>query len=383
MKSFDIAIVGGGLAGLTAGILAAKSGWRVVLIEKKSYPFHKVCGEYISLESEKILLHLGLPMQDWHLPRIEKFTLTATSGNRFDAKLPLGGIGISRFTLDNFLKGQLVAAGGVVLSPAKTTAIHRKSSDFQLETTDHSFPLISARAVLGSFGRNKPQFIPDSNSAEKSQTHLGVKFHVQADLPKDTIGLHHFPGGYCGISAVEDNLFCMCYLLKADFSKQMKGNLDVIEAELLGKNPFLKRYLSDFEKVTERVSTAGVFFAARPIVDDGLMFLGDAAGMIPPLAGNGMSMAIHSAVMAFGNVQQFLTGNKTLDQSCTQYELDWNKQFYHRLRSARVLQKVMEQPWMTESVLQGFQWFPMLFQSVSRATHGIQIPVPQSLKPRF
>ena len=57
---FDVAIVGGGLAGLSLSILLAKAGYKVILFEKEKYPFHKVCGEYISLESWNFIERLGI-----------------------------------------------------------------------------------------------------------------------------------------------------------------------------------------------------------------------------------------------------------------------------------------------------------------------------------
>ncbi len=55
IKSYDVAIIGGGLAGLNLSIQLARSGHSVVLFEKETYPFHKVCGEYISMESWNFL----------------------------------------------------------------------------------------------------------------------------------------------------------------------------------------------------------------------------------------------------------------------------------------------------------------------------------------
>jgi flavin-dependent dehydrogenase len=65
---YDIAITGGGLAGLTLSVQCADAGYRVLLIEKEQYPFHKVCGEYISNESTGFLERLGLPLRDLKLP---------------------------------------------------------------------------------------------------------------------------------------------------------------------------------------------------------------------------------------------------------------------------------------------------------------------------
>ena len=68
---YDVAIVGGGLAGLALSIQLAKQGHRVIVFEKEEYPFHKVCGEYISSESWDFLISLGLDLQQMNLPIIK------------------------------------------------------------------------------------------------------------------------------------------------------------------------------------------------------------------------------------------------------------------------------------------------------------------------
>ena len=54
-QPYDVAIIGGGLAGLSLAIQCASQNVSVVLFEKETYPYHKVCGEYISLESQPFL----------------------------------------------------------------------------------------------------------------------------------------------------------------------------------------------------------------------------------------------------------------------------------------------------------------------------------------
>ena len=77
---YDVVIIGGGLAGLTLAITLAKEGRTIALIEKESYPFHKVCGEYISLESWDFLLRCGVPLQELNLPIIKQLKITAPNG---------------------------------------------------------------------------------------------------------------------------------------------------------------------------------------------------------------------------------------------------------------------------------------------------------------
>src|SRR4051812_41024591 len=99
----DILIIGGGLAGLTAALHLQKAGLNVVLIEKNAYPNHKVCGEYISNEVLPYLKWLGVDVESLNPTHINKLHLTTQSGKSTYATLPLGGFGISRYTLDNYL----------------------------------------------------------------------------------------------------------------------------------------------------------------------------------------------------------------------------------------------------------------------------------------
>ena len=227
----DVSILGGGLAGLAAGIMARRAGLSVVLIEKKEYPFHKVCGEYISKEAVPLLEWLGVPVSQWQLPDISKFGLSHPSGLYFQSRLPLGGIGLSRFTLDQFLKNQLEKEGGLVLEGTKATGFQKTDSEFLVTSSHPLHQQIRSRICFGSFGRNIPHFA-DSINKEKTRAYFGVKFHLKGDFPKDKIELHHFPEGYCGISAIEDEKLCMCYLLGAEAVARFKGNFSGIESHL-------------------------------------------------------------------------------------------------------------------------------------------------------
>src|SRR5947207_7667295 len=102
-KLYDVAIIGGGLAGLALAIQCAKAGYETILFEKEKYPFHKVCGEYISLESWDFMEELGLPLSEMNLPIIRKLIISAPNGKTLEHMLPLGGFGISRYKLDAML----------------------------------------------------------------------------------------------------------------------------------------------------------------------------------------------------------------------------------------------------------------------------------------
>ena len=100
---YHVAIIGGGLAGLSLSIDLRKRGYDVVVIEKGNYPRQKVCGEYISCESHTYLQSICPALKKLQLPFINHFKLSSTGNTIFRTKLDLGGFGISRYLLDSKL----------------------------------------------------------------------------------------------------------------------------------------------------------------------------------------------------------------------------------------------------------------------------------------
>ena len=77
----DIAIIGGGLAGLINAILLRRAGLSVILFEKNQYPFHRVCGEYISNEVIPFLENHALFPTHLMPSAINQLVISSTGGN--------------------------------------------------------------------------------------------------------------------------------------------------------------------------------------------------------------------------------------------------------------------------------------------------------------
>src|SRR3954468_21194592 len=133
-SEYDIGIIGGGLAGLSLAVLAVDAGYSVALFEKEEYPFHKVCGEYISLESYDFLQRLGLPLQDWNLPVIKKLQVSDMNGRLYNFPLDLGGFGVSRYCIDNALCELAKQKGVAVFTNEKVNEVSFEGEHHIIQT---------------------------------------------------------------------------------------------------------------------------------------------------------------------------------------------------------------------------------------------------------
>jgi menaquinone-9 beta-reductase len=360
---YDCAIIGGGLAGLCLSIQLARLGHKVVLFEKNKYPFHKVCGEYVSNESFGFLLRLGVKLDEWDLPQINRLYISSEKGFLFTARLDLGGFGISRYKLDNELVLLAKENGVNVLDDTKVTDI----KDGAVHTNKGNF---GAKICVGAFGKANPVFAREENVGASG--YIGVKYHVKADLPSDQIGLHNFNGGYCGISKVENDTWCLCYMSHSSTLKECGNSIREMERKVLRKNPHLERLFSTSEFIfPEPVTVSNIRFNARRTYDDRLIYVGDAAGCISPLTGNGMSMSGYSSFILSGLLHQYIGDSITREEMVTAYGSSWNGRFLGRIRRGKQLQYLFGSRHLSDLALRVLNPFEKVKRKLIRSTHGI------------
>jgi menaquinone-9 beta-reductase len=355
--TYDVAITGGGLGGLSLSILLAKAGHNVVLIEKENYPFHRVCGEYISFESWNFLEGLGYPLSDMELTHIKNLVVSAPNGKIITHSLPLGGFGISRFKIDAELADLARKNGVTILEGIKVNDIQFAGELFMLQTTAGN---IQAKVAVGCFGKRS-----------KLNNYIGVKYHIRTDFPADTIALHNFNNGYCGISRVENGAYCLCYLTTASNLKRAENNIPLMEQTVLYKNPHLEKIFTTAEFLwKDPVSIAQISFERKSLVENHILMAGDAAGMITPLCGNGMSMAMHSSKVLAALITRYLHQSITRAQLEKEYSRAWNFLFKSRLQTGRLIQQMFGKPVLTNLFLQTLKPFPKIVTYLIRQTHG-------------
>ena len=369
---FDVIVIGGGLAGLTAALHLAQAGHQVLVFEKQPYPHHKVCGEYVSNEIVPYLERLGVSMNVPETVTIDTLQLTTVSGKCLETELPLGGKGISRFAFDDKIYKKALTKG---VRFEFENVSHIKFEDIVFEVFTDKNIIFTSTVVIGAYGKrsgldrtlNRP-FI-----REKSAW-MAVKAHYEySNFPENKVALHNFRGGYGGLSKTETGAVNFCYLVTYE-SFQKEKNINDFNTNVISKNPFLNEFLRNAIPLFERPLTiAQISFDTKKNVEGHILMCGDTAGLIHPLCGNGMAMAIHSAKIASELVSVFLKGNQSRRERTeleTNYQKQWNKAFKRRLWTGRQLQRLLLNQSMSNRALSAVITAPGLVKRLIKKTHG-------------
>ena len=363
-----IVIIGGGLAGLISSIQLIRAGIPCTVIEKKSYPLHRVCGEYVSNEALPFLKASGLYPEDLKLPQVKFLEFSSVGGRVARLPLDLGGFGVSRYFFDDFLYRIAKAEGVNFQLNTEVSAIDFDGDQFEIEAGSQK---IIADIAIGSFGkRSKLDVQQNRNFIRKRSPWVGVKYHVYSDHQADLISLHHFPGGYCGVCNVEEGITNLCYLTHRE-NLRSSGNIQRMETNILFKNPLIERIFTNASFILKKPEVINeISFETKDPVENHILMAGDAAGMITPVCGNGMAIAIHSGKMLSELVIGFC-GNRidrlTLEH---RYRHAWTSAFSTRLWFGRSLQRFFGHSGFSALAVNLARLSPPMAGILVRKSHG-------------
>jgi menaquinone-9 beta-reductase len=376
----DAAVIGGGPAGCSAALYLAQRGLRVVLFESQTYPHDKLCGEFLSPECAGTLAQLGV----WDalaaaapVP-IRSVQITSPDGRGWQGRLPGTGLCLSRKVLDAVLAERAQQAGVELREATTVTGLSGSlDSGFDLSARSRGrTSAFSARAVIGAHGRRGPLDRALKRSfLEQQHPFVAVKAHFHGPAIPGSIQLHTFPGGYCGLSEIEGEARIACLLVREDVFQSAAGKgpggVDTFIAWMQTQNPALKAWFSQAERIHERwIAIAQIPFGAKPLLDGDVIMAGDAAGLIPPLAGNGISMALDGGRLAAEHLSQYLSGHTSARDLRRALPTAWRKQFGPRMRLGLRLQPLMLDPRAASLTLRVLNIFPWLGQMLVNNTRG-------------
>lgn len=340
-----ITIVGGGLAGLTLGLLLRRKNVPVKLYEAGSYPRHRVCGEYLSGRALSIIDSLGLRTPLKVLGAVESRDVVVARGTSAlpHHQLPQPALCVSRYAFDQLLVEELSRAGGAV------------------ETRTRA-PAEPSEGIVLATGRQP-------STKQEGWRWFGLKAHARGVTLDAGLEMHLSPHGYVGLCRIEDQQVNVCGLFRSrhpipDLAASWKRWLGGEPASLLHQ----RLCRADWDD-SSFSSIAALSLAPRKSSDQMGLRLGDALTMIPPVTGNGMSMAIEGAHWAAGPISEWSRGG--VDWTLTMKKVGrlLDQAFASRLRHASWLQHTMLDPF-TQSVAWSlarlFPGFPSLLFRLTR-----------------
>ena len=297
MRRTPALIIGGGPAGAAAAITLAHAGTAHVLLERSRETVDTLCGGFLSWQTLGTLARLGIPADSLNVRRIHQARVFA--GARMAvADLPRPALAVSRLRLDRLLLAAAADAGSPVERGVTVSAIaeHVRLAD----GTE-----LSCDALLLASGKHDVRGLARPASARGNDPALGLRLRLDASpaltrLIGDTIELHLFSHGYAGLVLQEDGSANLCLAVRRSRLRAAGSPAALLAQLALASAPLAERLGHAIDPAAAKIEAiANVPYGWRIKHGlPGLFRLGDQAGVIPSLAGEGIGIALASGMSA-------------------------------------------------------------------------------------
>ncbi len=348
---FDVAIIGGGPGGTSAAIRLRQFGFRVLLVEKDLFPREKLCGEFLSPEVGRLAAELGLESEllDAAPARIHLVRVHLYGESPLEISLPAPALGLSRAAFDHLLLRHAARLGAELLEQTTADSVRGcTSGNFSIVYRRNGQPEAAvSRAVIcaaGRWSRWSPQSRGEPGRGRKAGMAYGFKAHYEPGIVRaDTLDLHFFSGGYCGVSQVENGRANVCCLIAKDLLR-MGPSAGADPSAIILRQPALAGQLLGGKRVSRFLFTGPLVFGSPRPVCDSMLMVGDSAAFIDPFCGDGISIAMHSGLLAAHALEPMLRGKCPLESALDDYALAYHKAFRRQFLWARWLRYLVGSP---------------------------------------
>jgi flavin-dependent dehydrogenase len=365
-STVDQLVIGGGPAGSMAAICLAAAGRDVVLIERERAAHHKVCGEFLSREAVHYLDQLGIDLRSLGAELIR--TLRLSSGNTVvTGQLPFQAMSLSRRALDEALLQQAQQAGCRVL---RGTAVESLTPSENIRPSDRAWIAtlangVTIRAQTVFLASGKHDLRGFRRPPGRQSDLIGFKLHWQLDPAainslNGFMDLFLFPGGYGGLSLVENGAANLCLVVRRSALRKL-GGWPALLASIRTANPHLGRLLNGAQPLWPRpLAISPIPYGYLGPHPHGLWSIGDQAAVIPSFTGDGVSIALHSAALA---AEMYLTG-----ESAAAYEFSLRAQLGRSMDLATWLSRAAVTNFGRILAPRALSLFPAVIKSIAAST---------------
>jgi flavin-dependent dehydrogenase len=341
VDSYDVAVVGAGPGGATCAYYLARAGVRVVLLEHKRFPRDKLCGDAVCTRAQLHLERMGVLAE---LEREDKGQWAAVGGLISPARIGFIGnsatqvgrplvMAVKRVWLDEKIARAAERAGAVLVEEAHVSGgrLADDGSGWILDAvTAGRATSYRARAVVAADG-----------ALSRLTTALGIP-----TAPPDAVcsrayvkaGTHRFDAdgvvvyrldlapGYCALfrEAGGDLNFCT-YIIPG--GRAQAGDLWALHHRILAEDPYLRRALGPHAVVDKMRGAPLRLGGIAKSYHERLLIVGDAAGQIDPLTGEGIHHAMDAGELGAQTLVEGLAADQLSERFLARYQRRWMKLF--------------------------------------------------------
>ncbi len=372
----DAVVVGGGPAGAAAAARLAAQGFRTILVDRASFPRDKVCGDFVGPAALAELADLGVAQTEAFRATSKMADLVLhVDGNQLPAMgipqvegLPDYGRVIPRLQLDAWILDAARQAGATVLEGRKVTAVQQAPDAITVQGDSEAGPWqLRTRLVLGADGSNSiVARALRGGGPPRPDRIVAVRAYFDDVAGPDGQGdvcftSDSFPGYYWLFPAGDGSANLGVGMLTSTYP-QSSRNLRELLLRLIAEDPSLQDRLRGARMRGKILGHPLTTYNPRlPLVGDRVMLLGDAAGLINPLNGEGIQYALHSARWAAAVAADGLAANRLDAAGLAAYQ----RRVQQSLRTDMALSRLIVQLFRNRSL--NHVWLRALRTIASRA----------------
>ena len=350
MNDSDVAVIGGGLAGVASAIQLARAGRSVILIEREKTAHHKVCGEFISFEAQHYLKKLGVNLLALGAVAINEIQISRRAKS-VSAKLPFEALSLSRYCLDEMLLQQASQENVIIRRGVNAIKTVRENDVWNVALSDGT--IIKSGNVVLATGKHDVRALPRAGGIHNDLIGFKIHFKCTMDTMENIVSIVLFNGGYAGIEPIEADKINLCLVVSKKRFAELGKSWDALLNELMHL-PSLS-FLANASPCMEKpLAIYGIpyGFVHQQKDEEGLYRVGDQMAVIPSFLGNGMSIALHTGFMAADAVKNNIDNNI--------YHAKVERELKTKVRMAGYLSQALVHPILQKAVFASCRLAPSL-----------------------